>query len=164
MSRSRWEAKTLWYVHTLLLPYPSCIWEGIFPFSCTNLVVVGIGGSPRARLCSSGEGEELPASELKDGDNKRDTPFSRAKRGHVFEEGTSPESVVPVVSDLREEIPPSDHASTEFGPSRAKGAGSTEVCLAIEEVRRLHFAVSFWHRLSESRVSRSLSSFSSAGL
>lgn len=54
-----------------------------------------------------------------------------------------PESVVPVVFGFGEEIPPSGHASNEVSSSRAKGAGLTEVCSAFEEVRRLHFAVSF---------------------
>lgn len=134
-------SKTSWYMCVLLFPCPSYFWEDIFSFSRINLAVVGIGGSPKARACSSGEGEGFPSSELKDDNNKRDMHLqcdgthSRAKWGRAFEEKTSSEPAAPEVSGSGELVPPRVCASTGVYSSKSEGTRLIEVCSAFEEVR-----------------------------
>lgn len=99
--------------------------------------------------CFSEEGEESLASGLRDDDNKRDRhlrcdgAFSGAGWAHIFEDGVSPESVAPRVPDSWPAVPLREHVVPEVGSSGSAGAVSTGVCSDFEEVRWLHFVVSY---------------------
>jgi len=93
--------------------------------------------------------KEPLASELRDNGNTRDLypqcggAFNGVQWARVFEERTSPEPAVPGVFGFRMVVPPSEYALPGVGSFGAEGAGPTRVCSAFEEVRRLHFMVSF---------------------
>nr|XP_009790639.1 PREDICTED: uncharacterized protein LOC104238067 [Nicotiana sylvestris] len=68
-----------------------------------------------------------------------DGALNGAQRARVFEERKLPEPVVLGVFGSKTVVPPSEYAFPGVDSSGAEGAGSTGVCSAFEEVRRLHF-------------------------